>query len=397
MNKTRMRVLQVTPYPTINPLHGGQIRASQIARNLVDAGYEVKSIAVYAAEHYPDAAKHDIPFYSNSKYWNHNLPWLTDYFTGLFAANDEEALARLRQLINAYRPRVVIVEQPWLFQAVQRCMLPNTKLIYSSQNIEWRLKLRLLERLAHPEAVKWAAAVRQMEDAAARAAHLVVACTDADLEYYRDVVGEKSFNGIVAGNGVEPFSCSEKRVAEWHAFFNRPLPVFVSSAHMPNAQGFWDMMAPGLTFLRPGEEVLIVGGVCSIIQNAPGFEMFSEVNRSRLHLAGTREKTELQAIVKACHVVLLPITDGEGSNLKTAEALESGLPIVATRKAFRGFESAMSMEHVQIADCARDFRAAVRRALNRPRLTDLTPISVRSKYYWKNQLGCFVDAIRLLF
>jgi len=391
-----MRVLQVTPYPTIDPRHGGQIRASQIATELRANGHEVKSIAVYVENDYSAVEEDDIPFNSDSKYWNPELPWLSDYFSGLFAANDERTLIRLQSLVNSFRPDLVIVEQPWLFQAIQLVVQSDTILIYSSQNIEWRLKEKQFERLGHLDSVDLVAAIRKMEDSAARAAHVVIACTDADVEYYRAAVGKSTFHGVVAGNGVEPFTCSEQRVDSWYGFFNRPMPVFVSSAHMPNAQGFWDMMTPGLTFLRPGEEVLVVGGVSSIILNPAGFERYSELNLSRLNLAGTREKTELQALVKASHVVLLPITEGEGSNLKTAEALESGLPIVGTSKAFRGFESAMSFKHIQIADNPRDFRMAIRRSLNQPRLTNLTPINVRERLYWNSQLSGLVDAVRQL-
>ncbi|MBE7565875.1 glycosyltransferase family 4 protein [Acidithiobacillus thiooxidans] len=388
-----MRVLQVTPYPTVDPRHGGQIRASQIATELRAAGHEVKSFAIYVEEDYPNAGEDDIPFNPDSKYWNPELPWLSDYFSGLFAVNDETTLFRLQSLVNSFRPHCVIVEHPWLFQAIHLVAQSDTILIYSSQNIEWRLKSKLLERLGHPERAELVSAIRKIEDFAALSAHLVIACTDADLQYYRDISGKKTFQGVVAGNGVEPFTCTEQRVADWYSFFNRPMPVFVSSAHVPNAQGFWDMMAPGLTFLRPEEEILVVGGVSSIILNSTGFKNYSEVNLSRLNLAGTREKTELQALVKASHVVLLPITDGEGSNLKTAEALESGLPIVATSKAFRGFESAISLKHVQIADNPKDFRMAIRRSLNQPRLADLTPVGMREKFYWKNQLSGLVNAV----
>ncbi|WP_245637225.1 glycosyltransferase [Burkholderia singularis] len=396
MREHAARILQITPYPTIDPRHGGQIRSAQIAAELRAAGYEVKSVAVYVADDYPQAGEDDIAFDSKSEYWHDDLPWLSDYYSGVFGARDVKASARLQAVINGYRPQAVVVEQPWLFKAVQRVAPPGTKLIYSSQNIEWRLKDKLFARTGHPQRQTLIEAIREMEHAAARDAHLVVACTESDLAYYRDVSGKPAFNGVVAGNGVEPFSCTPQRVAEWLAFFSRPIPVFVSSAHLPNAQGFWDMMAPGLTFLRPDEDILVVGGVSSIIMQAPGYQRYADVNLSRLNIAGPREKTELQALVRASHVVLLPITDGEGSNLKTAEALESGCPIVATSKAFRGFEAAMSLPHVQIADNARDFRVAVRRALDRPRKTDATPLEVRSKYYWKHQLKGFVEAMRPL-
>jgi hypothetical protein len=388
-----VRILQLTPYPTINPLHGGQIRSFQIAKELTAACHDVKSIAIYDAENYSDASTDDIPFNSASVYWHADLPWLTDYYTGIFAEKDVDALAQLRLEVDKFEPAVILVEQPWLFRAAQRVSKPGIKLIYSSQNIEWRLKSKILERIGHHKIKILVDKIRALEEAAIRESDLVVACTESDLEYFKYVLGGKPFNGVVAGNGVEPFSCSNQEIIAWLNFFKRPIPSFVSSAHVPNAQGFWDMMAPGLTFLRPDEEILIIGGVSSIIMQVDGFSRFAEVNRSRLNIAGIRDKFELQALIKSSHVLLLPITDGEGSNLKTAEALESGLPIVGTSKAFRGFEEAMLLKHVQIADDPQEFRMAIRRVLNWPRLTELTPLNIRSKFYWKNQLKNFIDVL----
>jgi hypothetical protein len=83
----------------------------------------------------------------------------------------------------------------------------------------------------------------------------------------------------------------------------------------------------------------------------------------------------------------LPITIGEGSNLKTAEALESGRPIVGTSKAFRGFESALTLPHVTVADSPIDFRRAVRAVMNKPRYKNGTPHEIRSLFYWDNTLS----------
>ena len=47
--------------------------------------------------------------------------------------------------------------------------------------------------------------------------------------------------------------------------------------------------------------------------------------------------------------MLLPITYGGGSNLKTAEALLTGHPIIATAKAFRGCEVFTDMPGMIIA------------------------------------------------
>ncbi|MEK6420549.1 MAG: glycosyltransferase [Burkholderia gladioli] len=388
-----MRILQLTSYPTLDPRHGGQIRAAQMANQLRAAGHEVKSVAVYVADDFSAAGEDDIPFSQNSKFWNSELPWLSDYFSGIFCLDDDFAKSKLTKIFRDFLPDFVFVEQPWLFAAAKQAAPKHAKVVYSSQNIEWRLKEKLFDRMPHKRRGELVDAIRVAEINAAKFSDLVVACTQTDLDYYRGESNARDFAGVVAGNGVEPFSCTDQRVGEWLEFFKRPIPVFVSSAHLPNAQGFWDMMAPGLTFLRPGEEILVLGGVSSIILQGRGFEKNSAVNLSRLNVAGPREKTELQAIIRSAHVVLLPITDGEGSNLKTAEALESGSPIVATSKAFRGFESAMKLNHVTIADSPKEFRSAVRRALERPRQTNLTPLEVRSQYYWESQLAGLVKKI----
>jgi hypothetical protein len=63
---------------------------------------------------------------------------------------------------------------------------------------------------------------------------------------------------------------------------------------------------------------------------------------------------------------LLPITQGEGSNLKTAEALLSGKPIVATSHSFRGYEEFQYLPHITIADDPREVKAAIWRNMRRP-------------------------------
>ncbi len=62
--------------------------------------------------------------------------------------------------------------------------------------------------------------------------------------------------------------------------------------------------------------------------------------------------------------MILPITYGGGSNLKTPEALLTGHPIIATARAFRGFEAFADMPGVIIAETVDAFSAAMRRVLS---------------------------------
>ncbi|WP_077218258.1 glycosyltransferase [Acidithiobacillus albertensis] len=392
-----MRILQVTPYPTLKPIHGGQIRASQISHALRMSGHKVKSIALYD-ENYNDVGPEDIKLPNRSNPWNLCESILSDYFGGEIARKDIAILSALRKIVDEFEPRIIIVEQPWFFSAVQNVVKSNSniKLVYSSQNVEWRLKNDLLQRYGCVDRDLLVEKIRCVEESAARAADLVVACTNEDLLFYENIVSKKNFNGILACNGVEPFSYKHEHVLELHENLNKKLLVFVSSAHLPNVHGFWEMIGLDLSFLMPDEKVLVIGSVGSIILNNNIQESVSSIDIEKFFIAGVLEKVELHSLVSASHIVLLPITCGEGSNLKTAEALESGLPIVATSKAMRGYEDAMALDHVYIADNQESFRAAIRTALDKPRKTDLTPQGIRSKYYWSNTLEGLIKSINRL-
>lgn len=393
-----MNILQLTNYPTGKPQHGGQLRARHVAEELRSVGHSVKSLAVYVEGHYLPDSEDDISFGENSPFWDPDIHFLSDYLTGLFAAGDKVALAAIEQVANSHKIDAIICEHPWLMAAAAKVATarPGLRLIYSSHNVESRLKRGVLLKsdISRNECDRLVAAIEELELEATARADLVVACTDADANYYRANVPNAKV--VVAGNGVEPFSCKPDRVESWRKFISVPFPVFVSSAHFPNAAGFWDMMAPGLTFLRPEEKVLIVGGVSDLIMKMKGFDEYWMLNRDRMEVMGRMEKTELQAIVSAAQVILLPIVEGEGSNLKTAEALEAGCSIVATSKAFRGFEEAMDLPHVNIADDPVSFRRKVRQILDAPRYIGGTPEEIRSRFHWKHLLKDAVTQIGLL-
>lgn len=393
-----MKILQLTNYPTGNPMHGGQLRARHIADELRSNGHVVKSVAVYVRGHYQPDSEDDMAFGSESPFWDPELDCLADYLTGVWAAEDEAALSALTKIARTFETEIIISEHPWLMAAARKIAvaMPGVKLVYSSHNIEFRLKSGILlkTKVAEKKQVKVIQEVKAVESEAVSCADLVIACTKLDADYY-----EKYFSGskvVVAGNGVDPFSCMPGRVEAWRRFVGTPFPVFVSSAHMPNATGFWDMVAPGLTFLRPEERVLIVGGVSDLITKIKGFEEYKLLNKTRMEIIGRVEKSELQAIVSAAHVVLLPIVEGEGSNLKTAEALESGCSIVATTKALRGFEQAAELSHVHVVDEPTAFRKKVRDILDAPLYTGGTPQTVRSQFYWRHLLSNVVREIEAL-
>lgn len=390
-----MNILQITNYPTVNPMHGGQIRCAEIAKAFRKAGHEVASVAIYIKDHYSEIGVHDIEFDINQSKWKNQSPWLSDFYTGLHCDEDPTNFKKIKKQFSNHKFDYIIVEHPWLSALANKlCVIFQARLVYSSHNIEWRLKEKMLMSDGASNIDQIISEIQTLEFAAMRSANVILTCTDDDKQYTRAIIGmATSVPIVVSGNGVEPFSCLDERVSDWRGFFGIPTIVFVGSCHLPNATGFWEMLYPGLTFLKPTEKILVIGGVGQILMQPKGAKNFEAVNASRLDIAGTREKIELQAMVRASHIVILPITEGEGSNLKTAEALESGCYIVATTKAFRGYEASMRLPHVAIADTPVEFRKAIRDFLNTPRNNNLKRSAGIDAYYWENQLSSAIKAL----
>lgn len=370
------RIVQLTPYPLKAPRHGGQLRCAAIRERYRQAGFDVTTIAAMHEDAYrAEREANDIALPAGAAAWR-GLDRFSDLHGGDCLVADESAYARFAQVLDRLRPQVIQIEQPWLYPAVRRWLderalhgAEPTRLVYSSHNIEWRLK-----RDEMPSIVADAAAyldemrrVEALEHAIVRAADLVVACTDEDLVELRAMAddGNVERRFVVARNAIAPFSATPvqiEAVKRKHGLDRYPL--FVGSAHPPNADGFWNMLAPSLAFLRPGERIVVVGGVGHILRRHRLYAAWSGINEPRLAILGEVERAELDALLLGAAVILLPITTGGGSNLKTAEAIYSGRPTLATPHALRGYGDVAQWPAITVADTANTYRRALRAMLD---------------------------------
>jgi hypothetical protein len=160
---------------------------------------------------------------------------------------------------------------------------------------------------------------------------------------------------------------------------------------------FFDVFGDRFGFLAPNEALCIFGGAAAQIERLLKGRDYEDLSRSRLRFPGVVDAASLAAIKELTRVFVLPILDGSGSNLKTAEALFSAKWVVGTPTSFRGFESFATLPHVFMANPGRDFRDAVRTAMASPppalseqqrrRLLDLS---------WERTLAPMMDAIASL-
>jgi hypothetical protein len=82
-------------------------------------------------------------------------------------------------------------------------------------------------------------------------------------------------------------------------------------------------------------------------------------------------------------VLFCPLTQGGGTNLKTAEALWSGKHIVATSIAMRGFENFIGQSGVHIADEPVVFKSKLREVMEmEPLILAEHEVDARRKVLW---------------
>jgi len=368
------RLVQLTTYPLKSPRHGGQLRCAAIRERYRRIGIEVNSVAVLHEGHYraADREADDIALPIESTHWNPKLTNFTDLQIGRFLDADNAVRERFFALLRRLRPDVIQLEQPWLFAAVRRYLdalraegLRRPLLVYSSQNIEWKLKRDDVASRSASGYESEVEAVRALERDLVSHADVVIACTADELDELRAMASSTDRRYVIAANAIAPFAADPKRT---HALMQRHglgrYPIFVGSAHPPNADGFWEMLAPSLAFLRPDEKIVVAGGVGHLLRNHAIYRAWSGINEPRLAVLGEVEREDLVALLYGASAILLPITTGGGSNLKTAEAIYTGNPVIATTHALRGYGDAGQWPTLTVADTPDAFRRLVRERLD---------------------------------
>ena len=120
--------------------------------------------------------------------------------------------------------------------------------------------------------------------------------------------------------------------------------VFVGSWHRPNIEGFeWFYREVFRPFLERAEvNCFVLGGICIERDRFPS---------DRIFWGGTQR--DVGICLAAARIVIAPLLDGTGINVKALEAIENGKPMVATSVALRGIPGAKDI--LRGCDEAKDF------------------------------------------
>src|SRR5690606_28273039 len=93
--------------------------------------------------------------------------------------------------------------------------------------------------------------------------------------------------------------------------------LFCASAHPPNMTGFFNMLGGGFGSLKPDERLIVAGGAGPEIIKDNRLKPSSKL-AERLVVTGLVSQSCLAGLIDGATSIILPITQGGGTNLKTA-------------------------------------------------------------------------------
>lgn len=348
---SRPSILQITPFPVPEmPIAGGAKRVSEFAKAFEALGFQVERCAVHVGQP-AEAERLDVSL----TWWHRRRRRHLGRPTGLGVVRQMWALenntsgcyARRLLAAGAKPPALIQVEHPWGFGLALALRKfrgwEHVKIAYDSHNIEadfftaaWKAAgqwsgsaARLIRKIARHEA------------AVATAADWCWATCEADAQALRNL-GAKSV--MVVPNGVSPMAPRDPLASV------RPEPylLFVSSGSAIDERGLAQLLPPTLDWLPTGSCIVLAGNIGNVVARSGHYR--EDFEAGRLVDAGVLPKDPLDQLIRHAHGMLLPVTSGAGTNLKTAQALLSCRPVVATPFALRGFESFSRQPRVALAD-----------------------------------------------
>jgi len=363
------RILILGNYPVVNPQHGGQKRVEAIYRAYKGKSWSVMYVAIIPSKFYLMRGKHDIAVSESTMHAIEAQPLLGDILCGEAVYDDPKVKSRLLGIIMRFSPDIIQLEQPYIYLGLKKLLADinySGKIINSTQNIEFRMKEDIYkgEGMPAPDRKRIVEKIRALEKDLAQDAVLNVAVSEKDATQLADLLDAK--NIIVIANGMNQAKPEPYYIRKWkHYFRARDVQreiLFVGSAHQPNMTGFMKMVGKKVGFLPKHARIVVVGGVSDLIKDSLRDEVVEDVCMPlRVELLGRRSEGDLNALLSLADTIILPITEGGGSNLKTAEALLSGKRIVATEHAFRGYDAYRTLPGIDITDSPQRFREFIER------------------------------------
>ena len=349
-----MHVLQICPFPIPNePNSGGTIRISEIRKAYEAAGHTVTQCCVVTKKR-DKSNNTDVSLgiwdRIRRKHFGHphNIGQIRIYWAS--KGNARSYASYIAKNVDA-PVDVIQVEHPWTIDIATELKnfknFKNARTIYSSHNIEHRLHAGLWELGARTlkSAERMTAEIEKLEIQCAVNADVCWAVSESDkaqLEQW----GAKSV--VLAPNGCRALMDRTRGDLERSIETIDPYALFIGGDYAPNTNGFMEKIVRPMLRGTATPRILVAGSVCNALERDTSLQPL--ISKKSVILRGVVSRRELDDLIHFSHALLLPISSGGGTNLKTAEAIVSNKTVICTTTALRGFENWAAAPGIYIED-----------------------------------------------
>lgn len=346
-----------------SPLYGGPARLFWLRKVLERSGFVVHNIVANSSIESTKLGPGDIRVRPVLRPGERHHPLFEDVQVGHRAAAQPRIVRAVRSQLAAIDPDIIWLEQPWLLPLVHAVgRSAKAKLVYSSQNMERELKIILCGFYGGGKSSDKALVdeVGRVEREAASTADLVFSICGADQAAMRRLFGVESVllpNGSgLSGLVADQRSKYRELFSGKHRYFG-----FAGSSYLPNQEGLAVLATPSLAFLPPDVRIAIAGSLGPALDHHRRFLRQWSVNIHRINRLGFLDDPDYAQFCLHLPCTIVPIFHGGGSNLKTADALVTGSPVIASRESMVGYEDILDIDprNLTVVDTPGEFRAAM--------------------------------------
>ena len=356
LNKNGLKVLQITNYKVEEYDQGGKIRCFEIRNTLLDHGYVAKTLS-FGLGNCDQLENYHLQVDQSSFFKEVKDGTISDWAICDYILKNEILLLDLRKLTKKFNPDILLLEQPFLWPVVKelleggfldkRCLIVN-----STHNIEFKLKESIYQGVFNStQSAEYTSVVRSLEKDATKYSDITLCVSEIDYNYFKSL--NNNARTDIFPNGTK--KCTDFNSGSWVKRFNGTKNnwIFVASWHQPNIEGIRRLIQADLESLDSKKTKLWVLG--SVVHPISEFIKDHSKKNSVVQLVGECSDSEIAGAIFSATGIILPIWEGGGSNLKTAQALVSGKHILSTHYAFRGYEEFASTGSLLLTDDAKNF------------------------------------------
>ncbi|MDQ2971764.1 MAG: glycosyltransferase [Pseudomonadota bacterium] len=279
---------------------------------------------------------------------------------------------------------VVIFSHPWCFLPLADVLRADQLIVYDSHNVEALLRTELLGVMDSSKQVVAESIVRTEQTLIARA-HLVLACSEEDVDLYLKLFDADPIKFRIVPNGtfVERFPepTEPRRLASRKELGLPPNPliaIFLGSQYGPNVDAA-RFIAKQLAPTNPAVLFVVAGGVGAALADLPA--------QKNLMTTGGIDDATRDAFLLAADLALNPMNAGSGTNIKMLDYMAAGLPVLTTAIGARGIRAPHSAPTGMFVESLADFPARCTyfgtSALADPTLGRAMRATVRRQFSWE--------------